>query len=99
MIGFRKLSVVGVLTLGLAGLGLANSSGSVASIHSSGAICATTNPSERHPQIHKALHDLREAKQALIHAKHDFNGHRQAALTAAETAIKECEACLKADEK
>ena len=86
----RTLAVIGVLSLGLVGIALAaNPSG------------PATQPGEheRHPLIHKALHDLREAKHTLTRAAHDFDGHRKAALDATDKAIAECEACLQADQK
>jgi hypothetical protein len=86
---FRTLALVSVLTLGVAGLGIAASTTAP----------ATQPGEERHPLIHKALHDLREAKVALTDAKHDYDGHRVKALEATDVAIKECELALKSDEK
>jgi hypothetical protein len=63
---------------------------------------STTGPAsrpERHPEIRKALRDLRAAKMSLTEAKHDYEGHRVLALEATEKAIHECEAALKSDEK
>ena len=37
-------------------------------------------PFERHPEIREAIHSLERAKEHLIHANHDFGGHREAAL-------------------
>lgn len=47
------------------------------------------------PEIHRALHTLREARHELEHAKHDFDGHREAALHAVDDAIHQLEVCLK----
>ena len=92
----RLFTAIGCLTLGLAGMALAASTTAP-----TGPNGPTTRPheGERHPLIHKALHDLREAKEALTRADHDFDGHRKAALEAADTAIKECEKCLEVDKK
>jgi hypothetical protein len=47
------------------------------------------------PEIHRAMHSLREARHELHHAKHDFNGHREEALHAVDEAIRQLEVCLK----
>jgi len=52
---------------------------------------------ERHPEIHKALHALENAKQDLQQAKHDFGGHRDAALQACDAAIVQLREVLKYD--
>ena len=54
---------------------------------------------ERHPRIHRAIRDLREAKKALKEANHDFQGHREDALKACDKAIEQLELCLKVDKK
>ncbi len=47
------------------------------------------------PEIHHALHTLREARHQLEHARHDFDGHREAALHSVDDAIHQLETCLK----
>jgi hypothetical protein len=89
-----------LVTLGLA-LALTAFAGTVTVTHAAdfkGAVTAapTTKP-ERHPAIHAALRGLREAKNALEKADHDFQGHRVAALKDVDAAIAECEEALKAD--
>ena len=50
---------------------------------------------KHHPHIHHALHELRHAAKQLEEAKHDFGGHRAAALRDANQAIRQLELCLK----
>ena len=50
---------------------------------------------EKHPQIHAAIDALRNARAHLQEAKHDFGGHRDAALRATNEAIEQLEICLK----
>ena len=52
---------------------------------------------EAHPQIHDAIAALRNAKEHLEHAAHDFGGHRVDALKATNEAIHQLEICLKYD--
>jgi hypothetical protein len=52
---------------------------------------------EAHPEIHDALAALRNAREHMAHASHDFGGHREAALKATDNAIRELEICLKYD--
>jgi len=54
---------------------------------------------ERHPQIHAALHALENAKRHLKEAKHDFGGHREAALIACDNAITQLRLALEADRR
>lgn len=53
---------------------------------------------ERHPEMMRALRELRAAKRDLEQAAHDFNGHRAAALNHTNEAISEVEAGLKSDQ-
>jgi hypothetical protein len=54
---------------------------------------------ERHPHIHRAIGELREARHELKEADHDFGGHRKEALEAVDVAIKQLELALKYDKK
>ncbi|OLB26383.1 MAG: hypothetical protein DMG41_29500 [Acidobacteria bacterium] len=54
-------------------------------------------PAEPHPQIREALAALRQAKEHMEHAAHDFGGHRVEALKATDEAIRQLEMCLKYD--
>lgn len=56
-------------------------------------------PMEKHPEIRAAIGHLREAKQNLEHAAHDFGGHRAKALEHVNQALEECEAALNFDRK
>lgn len=48
-----------------------------------------------HPHIHHAIHELKEARIELKEAKHDFGGHRAAAIRDINYAIEQLELCLK----
>lgn len=54
-------------------------------------------PDEKHPQIRAALESLRNSKEHLEHAAHDFGGHRVEAIKAINEAIRQLEICLKYD--
>lgn len=47
-----------------------------------------------HPHIHNAVVALREARTELQEAKHDFCGHRAAALKAAQDALSQLQLAL-----
>lgn len=52
---------------------------------------------ERHPAMRHALKALLNAKRALKHAEHDFQGHRAKALDLVDQAISEVRAGLASD--
>ncbi|HLN27634.1 MAG TPA: hypothetical protein VK395_07800 [Gemmataceae bacterium] len=54
---------------------------------------------ERHPHIHRAITELREAKKELLTADHDFGGHRAEAVEAVTIALKQLETALKYDKR
>jgi hypothetical protein len=54
---------------------------------------------ERHPRIHAAIEELREARKELEKADHDFGGHRKEAIKAIDEAIIQLEKALKFDKK
>jgi hypothetical protein len=58
---------------------------------------AAPAPPEKHPQIREALASLRDSKQHLEHAAHDFGGHRVEAIKAIDGAIRQLEICLQYD--
>jgi hypothetical protein len=58
---------------------------------------AAPAPPEKRPQIRAALESLRNSKQHLEHAAHDFGGHRVEAIKAIEEAIHQLEICLQYD--
>ena len=54
---------------------------------------------EKHPEIEAAMTHLKEAKQNLEHANHDFGGHRVTALKHVNEALEECRQALEFDKK
>lgn len=58
---------------------------------------AAPAPPEKHPQIRAAIESLRNSKQHLEHAAHDFGGHRVEAIHAIDEAIHQLEICLQYD--
>jgi len=54
---------------------------------------------EKHPEIAAAIMHLKEAKQNLEHAAHDFGGHRVTALKHINEALEECHEALESDKK
>lgn len=52
-------------------------------------------PGIKHPMMHKALEALEAAKAELESARHDFGGHRKAALEAIHRAHEQIKICLK----
>ncbi len=52
---------------------------------------------ERHPEIREAIHSLERARDHLMHARHDFGGHREAAVRAIDAAIAQLNAALEYD--
>lgn len=57
------------------------------------------NEKEEHPEIGAAMMHLKEAKRSLELAKHDFHGHRVAALKHVDEALEECRLALESDKK
>jgi hypothetical protein len=56
----------------------------------------TASAAPRYPRLHQALFELTEARAELQGAKHDFGGHRKAAVRDIDAAIFEVRASLKA---
>ena len=54
---------------------------------------------EKHPESEAAMMHLKEAKQNLEHAAHDFGGHRVTALKHINEALEECREALEFDKK
>jgi hypothetical protein len=52
---------------------------------------------EPHPEIRDAIEALRNAREHLNHAAHDFGGHRVDAIKATDEAIRQLQLCLKYD--
>ena len=55
-----------------------------------------TAAAPKHPHLHRALHEMKEAHKELKEAKHDFGGHREKALEALHAAIHQTEKMLEA---
>ena len=78
---------------------LLKAGGLAMSLGVAGALAAAPPEEERHPRIHAAIRELREAKKDLEKADHDFGGHRVNAIKAIDHAIEQLEKCLKFDKK
>jgi acyl-CoA reductase-like NAD-dependent aldehyde dehydrogenase len=59
----------------------------------------TTPPPERHPHIAAAIHELREAREELRTAAHDFCGHRAEALEKTDQAIHQLQEAMECDRR
>ena len=87
----RRETLAGVGALAAASLGLVAVGSSAAQ--------EKEEKKERHPHIHAAIRELREAKRDLERADHDFGGHRVEAIKAIDVAIVQLEKALKFDVK
>ncbi len=54
-------------------------------------------PAEPHPEINSAIVALARAKFHLMHAAHDFGGHRVAAIAAIDRALRQLRLALQFD--
>ncbi len=52
---------------------------------------------ERHPRLRKAIDALKDAREYLDKADHDFNGHRKEAIEDIDRAIDQLEKCAKVE--
>jgi hypothetical protein len=59
------------------------------------AVRADKDDGPKHPRMHHAIHELKEARVELREAAHDFGGHREKALKAVDVAIAQMELALK----
>jgi hypothetical protein len=48
-----------------------------------------------HPRIAAAINSLRDARSYMLNQRHDFGGHRDAAIRATDAAIREMEICAR----
>jgi hypothetical protein len=55
---------------------------------------ANTAPPPEFPHMRAAANELREARNELEHAAHDFCGHRADAVRATDAALKEINAAI-----
>lgn len=59
----------------------------------------TAPPPEAHPHIRAAVNELREARQELRTAAHDFCGHRVVAMEKTNEALQQLQAALACDRR
>ncbi len=57
-------------------------------------VAKAADKEERHPRLHAALKELREARKELKDADHDFGGHREKAIESIDHSIKQIEESL-----
>jgi len=66
--------------------------------HPAAAAAAPSAPAaERYPEIEDAIASLRNAREHLNHARHDFGGHRVDAIRAINDAIHQLQVCMEYD--
>lgn len=58
------------------------------------AVRASAEP--KHPHLHHALYEMKEAHKELKEAGHNFGGHKEKALEALDAAIRQTERALEA---
>ncbi len=59
----------------------------------------TAPPQEPHPHIRGAERELKEAREELRTAAHDFCGHRREAMEACDRALRQLRQALECDRK
>ena len=59
----------------------------------------TTPPPEPHPHIRAAMGELREAREELRTAAHDFCGHRAEAVEKTDQALRQLQLALACDRR
>jgi hypothetical protein len=62
-----------------------------------GLLGSTANAQERHPAIRNAIDALQAARADLWNARHDFGGHRRAAIDAIDHALQQLRLALQYD--
>ncbi|MGA9885219.1 MAG: hypothetical protein WBQ34_16005 [Candidatus Acidiferrales bacterium] len=55
---------------------------------------AAAAAAQPHPEIRAAMANLREAREHLDHAAHDFGGHRVAAIKSVDEAIHQLQLAM-----
>jgi len=61
------------------------------------ALAAPANADEHHPAIRNAIDALQAARSDLWNARHDFGGHRRAAIDAIDRALTQLRLALQYD--
>jgi hypothetical protein len=69
--------------------------GVVGWLSTDGEVSAQTKQQHHHPRLHRALHELRQARHNLKEASGDFGGHRAEALRDVDRAIEQVERALR----
>ena len=62
-------------------------------------MASTAPPPEEHPHIRAAMRELREAREELRTAAHDFCGHRAEAVEKTDQALRQLQAALECDRR
>ena len=62
-------------------------------------MASTAPPPEPHPHIRAAVNELREAREELRTAAHDFCGHRAEAVERTDQALRQLQAALECDRR
>lgn len=68
-------------------------------IFSTAKMASTAPPPEGHPHIRAAVNELREAREELRTAAHDFCGHRAEAVEKTDQALRQLQAALECDRR
>ena len=68
-------------------------------IFSSAKMASPAPPPEEHPHIRAAVRELREAREELRTAAHDFCGHRAEAVEKTDQALRQLQAAMECDRR
>ena len=99
-----KMKFAGIFTVAALVFSLAFSAAAPAAPNPKPVATANAKPAaaspavpEPHPEIRDAIAALRNAREHLNHAAHDFGGHRVEAIGAIDQAIRQLQTCMKYD--
>ena len=100
-----KMKIAGIFAVAVLVFSLAFSAAAPAAPNPKAMPAANAQPAapapaavpEPHPEIRDAIAALRNAREHLNHAAHDFGGHRVDAIKATDEAIRQLQICLKYD--
>jgi CRISPR/Cas system-associated protein Cas7 (RAMP superfamily) len=68
-------------------------------VFSTAKMASPAPPPEEHPHIRAAVRELREAREELRTAAHDFCGHRAEAVEKTDQALRQLQAALECDRR
>ncbi len=71
----------------------------VLGVAGSARLANTAPPPEHHPHIRAAIRQLREAREELRTAEHDFCGHRREAIEKTDEALHQLERAMECDRR